>query len=113
MTTYEKLEKKRIQKIRDLSLDEVKAYIDNLNKKMFQSFEENNPENVEYYSKKLSEVIDLTSHKWINLDVYSMGKKLDITSAKMIENDTKKQILFITYNSQILLLSDITLTARV
>ena len=109
MVTYDKLEKERIEKIKNLNLDEVKAYIDNLNQKLFNSFEANNPENVDYYSKKLSEVIDLTSDKWINLDFYSMGRKLDITTSRMIENNARKHILYASSISKDLINADIIL----
>lgn len=109
LTNYEKLEKERINKIRNLSLDEVKAYIDNLNKNIFKSFEANNPEDVEHYQKKLSEVFDITKDKWINLDFYSLSKKCDITTSKLIESNTRKQIIFITLTSQLLLHSNIVL----
>lgn len=109
MTTYEKLEKDRINRIKNLNLDEVKSYIDNLNEKLFNSFEANNPDNVEYYSKKLSEVINLTSDKWINLDFYSMGRKLDITTSRMIENNARKHILYASSISKELFEADVIL----
>lgn len=109
MKNINQLEKERIEKIRSLSLDEVKAYIDNLNYKIFESFEANNPDSVGYYSQKLKEVFDVTSDKWINLDFYSLTKKYDITTAKMIINNTKKRNILIIYNAQIFLLADITL----
>lgn len=109
MTTYDKLEKDRINRIKDLNLDEVKSYIDKLNDKIFNSFEANNHDNVEYYSQKLKEVFDLTKDKFVNLEYYSIGSKLDITTSKMIENNAKKHILYASSISQILLHADIEL----
>ena len=48
-----KLEYERKEKIKALDLDEVKAYITNLNKKMFDALDDNNPEDVELYNTKL------------------------------------------------------------
>ena len=109
MTTYDKLEKDRIKKIKDLNLDEVKSYIDNLNEKIFNSFEANNPDNVEYYSQKLKEVFDLTKDKFVNLEFYSIARKLDITTSKMLESNTKKHILYASSISQLLINADVEL----
>ena len=87
-----KLEYERKEKIKALDLDEVKAYITNLNKKMFDALDDNNPEDVELYNTKLKEVFDLTSDKFVNLDFYSLGRKYEITTSKMIENNTKREI---------------------
>lgn len=87
-----KLEYGRKEKIKALDLDEVKAYITNLNKKMFDALDDNNPEDVELYNTKLKEVFDLTSDKFVNLDFYSLGRKYEITTSKMIENNTKREI---------------------
>ena len=109
MNTYQKLEKERIDKIKDLNLDEVKSYIRNLNRKMMNSLELNDADEMEFYSKKLSEVFDLTKDKYVNLDFYSLSSRLDISIAKMIESNTKKQITYISLISQILLHSYIAL----
>lgn len=86
------LENERKEKIKGLELDEVKAYITNLNKKVFESFDKNNPEDVELYNNKLNEVFDLTSDKFVNLDYYSLLRKFELSTSKMIENDTKSEI---------------------
>lgn len=109
MTTYDKLEKERIEKIRNLDLDEVKSYIDNLNKKVFEAFEENNSANVEFYDKKLSEVFDITKGKFVNLEFYSIAKRLDITTAKMIENNTKKQNVYVSLTTMLLITAEVSL----
>ena len=103
------LEKERIEKIRNLDLDEVKSYIDNLNKKIFEAFEENNSANVEFYDKKLSEVFDITKGKFVNLEFYSIAKRLDITTAKMIENNTKKHIVYVSLKTILLINAEISL----
>lgn len=95
--TINQLEKERKDKIKDLNLDEVKAYITNLNKKVYESF--NNPENVELYENKLKEVFELTSDKYVNLGAYSLLKKFEMSTSKMIENNTKKEIAHITHTS--------------
>ena len=97
-----KLEYERKEKIKALDLDEVKAYITNLNKKMFDALDDNNPEDVELYNTKLKEVFDLTSDKYVNLDTYSLLRKFEITSSKMIENNTKKNIAHISHTSLVL-----------
>lgn len=56
--TINQLENERKEKIKDLNLDEVKAYITNLNKKVYESFDKNNPEDVGLYEDKLKEVFD-------------------------------------------------------
>lgn len=103
------LERERIEKIKGLSLDEVKAYIDNLNKKMFKSLEENDSESVDYYSNKLLEVFDLTRDKYVNLESYSLIRKYDITTAKMIENNTKKHITYVSLTSEFVMNSILSL----
>ena len=107
--TINQLENERKEKIKDLNLDEVKAYITNLNKKVYESFDKNNPEDVELYEDKLKEVFDLTSDKYVNLDTYSLLRKFEITSSKMIENNTKKNIAHISHTSLVLFNSYITL----
>lgn len=86
------LENERKEKIKALDLDEVKAYITNLNKKLFEALDNNNSDDVELYNNKLKEVFDLTSDKFVNLDFYSLVRKYDITTSKMIENNTKREI---------------------
>lgn len=103
------LEKDRQEKLRNLNLDEVKQYIENLNKKIFNAFERSNHEDVDFYSKKLSEVFDVTKGKYVNLEFYSIAKKLDITTAKMIENNTKKQNIFISLTTLLLINAEVTL----
>lgn len=100
--TINQLEKERKEKIKDLNLDEVKSYITNLNKKVYESFDNNNHGDIELYENKLKEVFDLTSDKYVNLDVYSLLRKFEIASSKMIENNTKKNILDVTYTSLLL-----------
>ena len=86
------LENERKEKIKALDLDEVKAYITNLNKKLFEALDKNNSDDVELYNNKLKEVFDLTSDKFVNLDFYSLVRKYEITTSKMIENNTKREI---------------------
>ena len=86
------LENERKEKIKALDLDEVKAYITNLNKKVYESFEDNNPDGVDFYENKLKEVFDITSDKFVNLDYYSLLRKNAITTSKMIEKDIKREI---------------------
>lgn len=87
------LENERKEKIKELNLDEVKSYITNLNKKLYESFDNNNHEDVELYQSKLKEVFELTSDKYVNLDAYSLLRKFEITSSKMIEENTKSSII--------------------
>ena len=107
--TINQLEKERKEKIKDLNLDEVKSYITNLNKKVYESFDNNNHEDVELYENKLKEVFDLTSDKYVNLDAYSLLRKFEITSSKMIENNSKKNIVYISHTSLVLFNSYMTL----
>lgn len=103
------LEKDRQDKIRDLSIDEVKRYIENLNKKIFDSMEANNREKVDFYSERLNEVFDVTKDKYVNLEWYSVIKKLDITTAKMIENNTKKTNVYVSLSSVTLINAEVSL----
>ena len=97
------LEKDRKEKIRNLNEDEVKKYIENLNKKIFDSLEKNNHEDIDFYNKRLNEVFDVTKGKYVNLEWYSVSKKLDITTAKMIESNTKKQSVYVSLNTILLI----------
>ena len=103
------LENERKEKIKGLNLNEVKSYITNLNKKVFESFDKNNPEDVELYNNKLNEVFDLTSDKFVNLDYYSLLRKFELSTSKMIENDTKTEITHKALISTLLLNSYISL----
>lgn len=107
--TINQLENERKKKIKELTLDEVKSYITNLNKKVYESFDNNNPVDVEFYEGKLKEVFELTSEKYVNLDAYSLLRKFEITSSKMIENKTKMNIAHISHTSLVLFNSYITL----
>lgn len=83
------LENKRREKIKALDLDEVKAYITNLNKKVYESFEDNNLDGIDFYENKLKEVFELTSGQFINLDVYSLSVRYQIVASESIIKDTK------------------------
>jgi hypothetical protein len=107
MKNINQLEKERIEKINNLNIDEVKSYIKSLNKKIFKALDEGNLDEIDYLNEKLSEIYKVT--KYNNLEVFSTINKLDITSAKMIENNTKKHNIFIVFNAQIFLLADIIL----
>lgn len=100
---FRKLEKQRIDKIRNLNQDEIKAYIDNLNKKVFESFEANDKELADHYQKKIVEAFDVTSDKWVNLDFYSLNGKLDLSITKLIEGRTKEKAIEMSLHSQILI----------
>lgn len=101
------LENERIEKIKDLNLDEVKQYIENLNKKIFNAFERNSHEDVDFYSQKLSEVFDVTKGKYVNLEFFSIAKKLDITTAKLIEGNTKRQNVYVSLTTSLLINAEI------
>jgi len=104
------LEKQRIDKIRSLNQDEIKAYIDNLNKKVFECFEANDKELADYYQNKIKEAFDVTSDKWINLDFYSLNGKLDLSLGKLIEDRAKEKIIEISLHSQILIYGCVSLS---
>lgn len=103
------LEKDRKDKIRDLGIDEVKKYIENLNKKIFDSREANNREKVDFYIERLNEVFDVTKGKYVNLEWYSVSKKLDITTAKLIECNTKRQDIYVSLVTSILIHAEVSL----
>lgn len=106
------LEKQRIKKIRSFNQEEIKAYIDYLNKKVFECFEANNKELVDHYQSKIKEVFEVTSDKWINLDYYSVNGKLDLTVGKLIEDRAKKKVIEISLHSQVLLYGYMSLTEK-
>jgi len=103
------LEKDRKDKIKSLSLDEVKAYIENLNKKVFEAFEQSNSEKIDFYNEKLSEVFEVTKGKYVNLEFYSIGTKLDLTTSKLIEANTKKANVYVSLTTVALINADISL----
>lgn len=103
------LEKDRKDKIKDLSIDEIKIYIENLNKKIFDSREANNHEKLNFYIERLTEVFDVTKGKYVNLEWYSVTKKLDITTAKLIECNTKRQSVYVSLVSSILVNAEVSL----
>lgn len=103
MMDIRKLEKERINKINSLSLDEIKAYIENINIKQWEGYEENDYDKVKFYGDKLKEIFDITSDKWVNLDFYSLECKFKISGAKRIEKDIKARIHEFSYMSQLLL----------
>lgn len=103
MMDIRRLEKERINKINNLSLDEIKAYIENINLKQWEGYEEHDYDKVRFYGDKLKEIFEVTSDRWINLDFYSLGVKFKISGAKRIENDTKAKIHEFSYMSQLIL----------
>ena len=103
------LEKDRKDKIRDLNLDEVKRYIENLNKKVFEAFETNNHEKIDFYNERLGEVFDVTKGKYVNLELYSVGQKLDITTSRLIESNTKRQDVYVSLSTVVLINAEISL----
>jgi hypothetical protein len=103
------LEKERIEKIKNLDLDEVKSYIKSLNKKIFQALDEGNIDEIDYLNGKLSEIYEVTKGKYINLEFFSAVNKLDIASAKMIENNTKKASIYVTLQNVVLINASISL----
>ena len=103
MMDIRKLEKERINKINNLSLDEVKAYIEHINRKQWEGFEENNQDKVRFYGDKLKEVFEITSDKWDNLDFYSLGVKFRISNARMIMKNTLGHIHNFSFMSQLVI----------
>ena len=104
-----KLEKERIAKINNLSLDEIKAYIENINRKQWEGFEEHNQDKVRFYGDKLKEIFEVTSDRWENLDFYSLGVKMRISNARMIEKNTREKIHNFSFMSQLILNAEIKL----
>lgn len=103
MMDIRKLEKERINKINSLSLDEIKAYIETINLKQWEGYEENDCEKIRFYGDKLREIFEITSDKWINLDYYSLEVKFKISGAKRVENDVRARIHDFSHMSQLLL----------
>ena len=99
--TYKELERERIEKIKNLSSDELEAYIDNLNKKIYDSWFYDN-DNVSLYSDKLLEVINLTELEHRGVRRYAINGQLDLSHTKLVEGNLREIIFEVVSNTKIL-----------
>ena len=101
MTTYDKLEKERIEKIKGLNPKELEGYTDNLNEKLYESIFSGDVDNVDFYAKKLIELLRLSDDE-VNLYNYSLDSRLSITENKILEKWLESIIMEVFSNSKIL-----------
>ena len=101
MTTYGKLEKERIEKIKGLNPKELEGYTDNLNEKLYESIFSGDVDNVDFYAKKLIELLRLSDDE-VNLYNYSLDSRLSITENKILEKWLESIIMEVFSNSKIL-----------
>ena len=93
------LENVRQDMIRNLNLEETKAYIKYLNLRRFNS---NHAEYRDFYSEKLKEVFELTEDKFINLELFSLNNELDLSNCKVLLLALKSEIAKVSYTSLLL-----------
>lgn len=101
MTTYDKLEKERIEKIKGLNPKELERYTNNLNNKIYESIFSGDVDNVDFYANKLIELLRLSDDE-SNLYNYSLDSRLSITENKMLEKWLENIIMEVFSNSKIL-----------
>lgn len=100
--TVKELEKQRIDKIRNLNLEETKKYIKSLNKKRIELFKGSSEDLIDFYDDKLKEVFDLTSEKFPYLDYFSLHNRLDLTNVMLLETTLRKHIINVSYTALLL-----------
>ena len=85
------LENERINSIKNLNPKELTIYINDLNKKFFESFENNKAQDMKFYQDKLNEVRDLLGDEY-NIEDYISSSKVCFLTSKFMINDLDAQI---------------------
>lgn len=88
--TINKLENERINSIKNLNPKELAIYIDDLNKKFFESFENKDAQDMEYYQEKLNEISDLLGKQY-DVDDYISNSKVCFLTSKFMINELDAQ----------------------
>lgn len=101
MTTYDKLEKERIEKIKSLSPKELEGYTDNITKKLYENIFSGDVDNANFFTNKLIELLNLSDNE-SNLYNYSLDSRLHITENKLLEKWLEDIIMQVYSNSKLL-----------
>ena len=93
------LEKERLDKIRGLKLPEIKSYLNNLNRKMYFS---NENEDIDFYSGKIIETFDVIEKKYL-MEAYHdyLVSQIDLLSWELFKESFSFKMSKVCYASEI------------